>query len=173
MKGIAARSKVLARSLASRLTGFSIPIFGVQWNPPIDERKVVRRLIRALEDRRVLFVPLNLEEPRQVTDSVLEIRGLLTTALQDVPDDSAAAGPLRAMRAACRRFLEEPRPEFPHVSRRRLRPDHDRDEAGPSFFVALGELRATFGLHVATLACGYGIDVEEELASILPPVDQP
>jgi hypothetical protein len=173
VKGIAARGKVLARALASRFTGFSIPIFGVQWNPPVDERKVVRKLIRAVEDRRVLFVPMYLEQPSQVTASVLEIRGLLTSALQDIPDDSAAAAPLRAMRAACRRFLEEPRPDFPHLSHRHWRPDHGRDDGGPAFFVSLGELRATFGFYVATLACGYGIDVEEELASIMPPVDQP
>jgi len=33
---------------------------------------------------------------------------------------------------------------------------------------ALGELRGTFGIHVARLAAQYGLDIEDELASILP-----
>ena len=36
------------------------------------------------------------------------------------------------------------------------------------FFAALGSLRATFGTLIAVIAVHYQIDVEEELASILP-----
>jgi hypothetical protein len=36
----------------------------------------------------------------------------------------------------------------------------------------LGELRAVFGIQIAQLAVKYGIDVEEELASILPIEDK-
>jgi hypothetical protein len=39
-------------------------------------------------------------------------------------------------------------------------------------FAALGELRAIFGVQIAQLAVKYGIDVEEELASILPIEDK-
>jgi hypothetical protein len=39
-------------------------------------------------------------------------------------------------------------------------------------FTALGELRAIFGIHIAQLAVKYGIDVEYELASILPIEDE-
>ncbi|WP_189502370.1 hypothetical protein [Mesorhizobium sp. M00.F.Ca.ET.216.01.1.1] len=35
-------------------------------------------------------------------------------------------------------------------------------------FVALGELRATFGLQLSALAAEFEIDVEEDLASIFP-----
>jgi hypothetical protein len=34
---------------------------------------------------------------------------------------------------------------------------------------ALGELRAVFGIHVAQLSAKFGIDIEDSLASILPP----
>jgi len=37
--------------------------------------------------------------------------------------------------------------------------------------MALGELRSSFGLSVASLAVQYGIDVEDELATILPAED--
>jgi hypothetical protein len=36
------------------------------------------------------------------------------------------------------------------------------------FIDALGELRAVFGVHVAQLSAKFGIDVEDDLASILP-----
>ena len=36
------------------------------------------------------------------------------------------------------------------------------------FDQSLGELRGVFGLHVAQLAVRYGIDVPDELATILP-----
>ena len=38
-----------------------------------------------------------------------------------------------------------------------------------SFFAALGELRATFGICLAQICVRYGIDVEEQLSSMLPP----
>lgn len=117
-------------------------------------------------DRRVLFVPYHLEVVSQVTSSVLRIRELLTETLQALPETARAAGSVRAMRAACRRFLEEPHPDFrnlpPHYGSGRF----GDEEGSPPFFVALGELRATFGTHVAALAYQYGVDVEGELASI-------
>ena len=39
------------------------------------------------------------------------------------------------------------------------------------FNQALGELRGVFGVHVGILAAKYGLDVESELASILPEED--
>lgn len=37
---------------------------------------------------------------------------------------------------------------------------------------ALGELRGVFGVHLARLAVAYGIDVEDDLGSILPGEDE-
>jgi hypothetical protein len=34
---------------------------------------------------------------------------------------------------------------------------------------AIGELRGVFGVHLALVAARYGVDVEEDLATILPP----
>lgn len=47
---------------------------------------------------------------------------------------------------------------------------HDRGERTLTLghFVALGELRATFGLQLSALAAEFEIDVEEDLASIFP-----
>lgn len=167
-KGLIAKGK----SLAGRLTGFSVPVFGVQWTPPADERNIIRRLLQALEDRRVLFVPYTLEVPEEVTSSILRVRELLTQTLQELPDNSAACGSIRAMRAACRKFQDEPRPNYRNVHPRHHGDWGCREDFSPGFFVALGELRASFGTHIAALACQYGIDVEDDLASILPAIDE-
>jgi hypothetical protein len=169
-RNLVGKGKVAAKSLAHRLTGFSLPFFGVSWAPPADERDVVRRFLTALEDRRVLFVPYHLEVVSQVTTSVLQIRESLTEALQTLSPDSAAVGSIRAMRAACRRFLEEPPLDFRNLPGQ-FRGRHG-DDGEPGFFVALGELRAIFGTHIAALAYRYDIDLEPELASILPPTDE-
>jgi hypothetical protein len=38
------------------------------------------------------------------------------------------------------------------------------------YLTAMGELRAIFGIHVASLAAKYDLEVEDELASIFPPM---
>ena len=41
-------------------------------------------------------------------------------------------------------------------------------DQGWVFITALGELRGSFGVHVATFAISYGLDMEADLASFLP-----
>lgn len=36
------------------------------------------------------------------------------------------------------------------------------------FMAILGELRGVFGIHVARISAAYGIDVEDDLAAMLP-----
>jgi hypothetical protein len=166
MSGKRGSSRIKFKALARRFKGFSIPIVGggVSWEPPPDEREIVRRLITFLEDRRVLYVAYHIEVVDHVIYSLSQTREELTKALQALPESSDAAPALRAMRVQCRKFLDEQRPNFRSVHPRR--PSHEGD---PEFFVALGELRAIFGMHLATLAYRYKIDVEPELAAIMPP----
>jgi hypothetical protein len=96
--------------------------------------------------------------------SALEIRRFLTTELGDLKDGSELAAPMKSMRAACRKFLNDMHYEFEMRTRPRFGNHYD-------FFMALGELRSSFGLSVASLAVQYGIDVEDELATILPAED--
>jgi hypothetical protein len=152
--------------LARRITGLSTPILGASWKPPAADRDTVRAFIVFLEDRRVLFNPFHLEVEYQVKQSILQIREQCTKAIGVLPDDSFAIPPLRGIRAACHRFLDEP---LTHGSR-----FHQRDfygPEGPEFFTALGEFRATVGAYVARLAVLYKIDLEPELASIVPAED--
>lgn len=148
--------------IASRLTGISCPIFGLSWNPPEAERKIARRVIAFLENRRVLFVPFDYEVPGHCIESVIEMRHFLTSELQALDSDKDIAQSLRAMRAACRKFLDDdPWHGSPrgYVSPRMLES-------------ALGELRGVFGIHIARLAAQNGLDVEDDLAVILPAKDE-
>ena len=143
--------------LASRLTGISIPVFGVSWQPPAPERKIVRNLLIFLEDRRALYTPFAFEMEHQVTASVFEIRTVLKDAIQNLPESSEAIPRIRAMRVACREYLDKSNDL------------NNFDWRHQGFLAHLGRLRTIFGHHIAQLAVIYGIDIEGELAKILPP----
>ena len=154
--------KIPYKKIALSLTGISTPVFGVSWNPPQLERDIVRKLIVFLEDRRALFNPFDIEMPEYVDRSIIEVRHELTATLRTLDENSDISTHLRAMRTACRKFLNQIIPEDRHR--------YGRDQA--EFFAALGELRAIFGIHIAQLCVKYGIDIERELASILPLADR-
>ena len=155
------------KEIASRLTGFSVPVFGVSWNPPEPEIAVARRVLTFLEDRRVLYNPFVHEVADQCIQSVIEIRQFLTNEIGRLGNDSKLCEHLRGIRAACRKFLDGE----PSQPGRILRPGW----GGPhesEFFTRLGELRASIGLHIASIALMHGLDVEGELASALPVPDE-
>jgi hypothetical protein len=151
--------------IVSRLTGFSIPIFGVSWNPPEPDIQKARRVIVFLEDRRVLYTPSEMELPDHCVQSVLDIRRFLTQELASLQPETDLADTLRAMRAACRKFLDKVQGRNGDVVRFGRQPGH---WASWEFNGALGELRGVFGIHLAKLAAQHGLDVEDGLASILP-----
>jgi hypothetical protein len=152
--------------VARRLTGISCPIFGVSWDPGVAKVTSARRVLTYLEDRRVLFVPFEVEMPEHCVDSILDIRRFLTAELGQLDDkDDDVAPHLRAMRASCREFLDRVATldGGPGAFRR---PFYGSQEW--MFNQALGELRGVFGVHVAQLSAKFGIDIEDDLAVILP-----
>jgi len=161
---MAKSAKVSFKHAAERITGISTPIFGVSWNPPEDKRDIVRRLIAFLEDRRTLYADYHAEYGPWVEQSVLEMRRELTNLLKGCPEDDALVGPIRAMRAACRKFLDRMGP--PEGARRIY---YSREAL---MWEALGEMRGSFGLHLARLSAAFGIDIEPGLAAILPVPDE-
>jgi len=154
--------KISFNAIASRITGLNTPIFGINWTPPPDEREQVRSLLTFLEDRRSLYYPEDSEYFPWVTESILEIRKELTNSLRTAPKGSKMVAPMRAMRAACRKFLDHS-PVKPH------RTYGMRDI---NVWTALGELRGVFGVHIASLCVSYGIDPSDELAMMLPIEDK-
>jgi hypothetical protein len=155
--------RVKFKEIVARLTGFSVPVFGVSWNPPPAEVTVARKVLAFLEDRRVLYNPYHMEDPGHCVSSIIEIRQFLTAELGNLTESHALAANLRAMRAACRKFLDAVGVRGDTHGSTRLRLAHDW-----VFMSAIGELRGVIGLHVAALAAQHGLDVEGELASILP-----
>ena len=150
--------------IKSRLTGLSCPVFGLSWNPPESDRTVARRLLRFFEDRRVLYNPSEMEVRKHCVLSVLEIRDKSTSELESLNSEDLI-GPIRALRAACRKFLNsvgDPDDEIVRFGA------HRNHYASWEFNGALGELRGVFGVHVAQLAAKYGLDVEDDLSKILP-----
>lgn len=154
------------RDLKSRLTGLSIAgIGGASWKPQEPDREIARRVLVFLEDRRVLYAPFECELPRQCVASVLEIRRFLTQELGAIGDRAKLADNLRAMRAACRQFLDQTGSAAVG------------GEVGPNrggtpewiFNQSLGELRALVGTYVAVLADTFDLAVEDGLAQALPP----
>lgn len=161
--------KTASKFLAKRIAGISAFGFGISWKAPESEREIVRQLITLLEDRRVLYVDGDREIQDYVNRSLHEIRGDLTATLVKLDEGSPAIEAIRLMRAACRDFLTE---NQLGMGRRTISfhdGDPSYDRRAQKFFIDLGRLRAIFGQQLAVLSLLYKIDVEKELASILPP----
>lgn len=164
MRSLFRRSGKVTAATARRVTGISTPFGGLQWaDPGPTEREIVRGFVVFLEDRRVLYNPFDLEVPSQVDHSVHEVRHQCTETLQRLGENAFAAVPIRAIRAACRRFHDDQSEEFRFFDQRW----HHHD-GSPGFFVALGAFRAVVGQQVALLAAHYDLDIEGDLASVLP-----
>ena len=161
------RAKVQSQSLANRLAGVSILGFGASWKAPEPDRVVVRDVITELEDKRALYSQAVWEEPHHVVQSILKIREVLTNGLKRVSDKSPAKDSIRIMRATCRDFLTQSSTKKIGDRSGMLRLDGMWEQE--EFFIGLGRLRSIFGQQLAILGYLYGIDIEEQLAAILPP----
>lgn len=151
--------------IANRLTGISTPITGVSWQPTGSETAAARRVVAFLEDRRVLYNPGEMEVPEHCVGSVLQIRRFLTEEIGKLGDKSELRASLGAMRAACRKFLNVVGGEDSEIVLHARMPGH---YASWTFYGALGEMRGTFGVHLARVAAMFRLDVEDDLATILP-----
>jgi len=158
------------REVANRMRGFSAGVgpisIGAEWEPPARERDIAQRVITFLEDRRVLFNPYCLEDGGHCIQSVLDIRRFLTDTLQDLANEPGLPQQLRVLRGACREFLDKVQPCRSGRGHHALY--HGGQEA-QYFFIALGELRRTFGVHLGLIATRYQLGLEGDLARILPP----
>ena len=155
--------------IANRLTGISTPLGGVSWQATELEVSAARRVVSFLEDRRVLYAPDEMEVPSHCVHSVMDIRRFLSSELGKLDAGSEFAASLRAMRAACRKFLERVGVDGREAVLYANRHGH---WASWTFYSALGELRGTFGVHLARIAARFRLDIEDNRAAILPAKDQ-
>jgi hypothetical protein len=165
------------KEIASRINGISCPIFGVSWTPAKADVTVARGVIDFLEDRRVLYYPSEVESPEHCVASVLDIRRHMTDLLVQGQIAGELSGHLRAMRAACRTFLDGQgftgsEGEMNSLIETRRRKGSHMGLQDYLLNQALGELRAGFGIHLAQIAIKYGLDVDPPLDTILPSPDE-
>ncbi len=150
--------------IMNRLTGISCPAFGISWNPEESERDIARRIIIYLEEKRVLYSPYELETIYSVIHSVIDIRNMLTNEIPKMKKNGQLEEYARAMRSACNKFLS------------RCKDDDDfRAHASIQgnicnwiFLSAIGELRGVFGIMIGQIVKAYGVEIEEQLAEIIP-----
>ena len=147
------RRRLHRRKTNPRLTGVSL--WGVEWDYKPREREVIRRLVVYLEDRRVLYDSLWIENRGHAYQSIIEIRQRLTSVISELGENSPAVSGLRVMRSECRRFLEHR--------------GHADSMAASDFDLGLGQLRGLFGMVIRDLTAFYGIEVEGDLSQIFPP----
>jgi hypothetical protein len=159
---------LMFKDLASKLTGFSTPFFGISWQPPETERKIANSVVIFLEDRRVLYNPTEMELPYRCMSSINEIRHFFTETLAELNQKSELAKNLKTMRAACRKFLDTTQ----SLDNGRVLSLSHTSYNGWIFLSALGELRGTFGMCLSQIVLAYGLNVEEDLATILPASDE-
>jgi hypothetical protein len=154
----------------SRITGFSIPVLGLEWQPPVRERDVAAKALTYIESRNVLNVSFEKEEsPKRTYYDAEKIRDELTEVMQEVSRDTDVFRQLDALRVACsifrRRLREGKLEEYSHSS---PIPDEVRKA---QFLQALGGYRDACGRQILALCVTYRINVPANLASCLPPSD--
>lgn len=158
--------------LAARINGISTPFGGVSWVPAVADRDVARKVITFVEDRRVLFSTYSDEVPAECVRSVDEIRKFLTETIGQGQIADRLEEPLRAARRYCRQFISrvggsEADVPLDHRDRHLYRDGHWHMH-DYYFGQALGELRAGVCLQIARIAVAHDLNVEDELANVLP-----
>lgn len=143
-------------------TGVGAFGFSLNWEKVPGDKEVARRVVTFLEDRRLLFGDRHCEDELHCVRSAIEIRQFLTDELAKAKPGKSLEQSLRAMRIAMRAFVEAAGPNA-------VKFGYHHGHMTDPFSLALGELRSLVGLHLEVIANQYGIDIEPDLAQILPP----
>jgi hypothetical protein len=151
--------------VVARTVGLGCPIFDLTWFPEETDIAVAGDVIHFLEREWVLYGPSESEQPDHCVESALKIGGYLHRTIAGLEGDTELRASLRAMRAACAKFLTTVEHTTGKIVPFAAQTNH---YASWVFNAALGELRGVFGVHIARVAALHGLDVEDALASILP-----
>lgn len=141
-----------------RLTGVSTSIVGIQWEYNDGDREVVRRVLNALEDRRVLFRQYGAESPKHCVMSAIQIREILTDEINTRGISDSLELALKDLRAVFTAFTDAMDGE-------------DGKGSGLNMFVftaALATLRSLVGERLSVLCTDYNIEIVGRLRQIVP-----
>lgn len=146
-----------------RLVGLSIgQLGGPQWEYKDDDREIARRVLNTLGDRRLLWRDFSLEIEEHCVSSANEIRRQLGDHLDNPEIGHDLAVKIRLMQKLFRDFVSEVGPSGDEWGRRMT------PIATDPLSVALGRLRGLMGVQIGILAAKYGLEVSDELATIVP-----
>ena len=95
---------------------------------------------------------------------MIEIKNKLTNELCDITEGSELDGYVRAMRNACNTFLSKCPVDKPN----KCKYCHSGTIENMVFTIALGQMRESFGIMIGQISKAFGIDVEDNLAQIIP-----
>lgn len=143
-----------------RITGFGLGSLSLQWEYVEVNRDVVRRIVTALEDARVLYDPDNREDVEFCRLSADKIRGLLTLEIPNVKEGGDVERAFKKMRQAARDFVSAAGPHSANFMA-----DFEY------FHRCLTALRVGILDELSWLTAGFDIKVDEPLASYVPVVD--
>lgn len=146
---------------------FTILGLGLRWDRTPGDEAVARSVVIFLEDRRLLFGERHVEDEAHCVASALACRSFLTSQISAAIPDEPLEVTLKAMRAAFRQFVERAGPRGQNFYHRGSMYETD------PFSLALGDLRSRVGEQLARIAWRYEIEIDDDLARILPPEDEP
>jgi hypothetical protein len=150
-----------------QVTSLSIgPFFTITWSVEPSDAQHAQTVISELENRRVLWGARNSGDELHCLESAKELRGFLHNLLttSGLIHSNNLRSSLGAMRAACLYFDTA-------GGNNGINFTHPKPDLVQPFSLALGELRSRFGTQVELLAYHYKLEIDENLAKILPPSD--
>lgn len=100
----------------------------------------------------------------QCIASVIKIKEYLSSELPAIDDDSELNAYIRSMRKSCNKFLNC----FPQNEQDKCSYCKRGNQEYWYFVSKVGELRGVFGTMIGQVAKSYGLDVEDDLAQIIP-----
>jgi hypothetical protein len=170
-----------AGAMAFKPKAFQFFGFGLEWEITRNQQSVAQEVVNYLQDARILLNPRALEDPSHCIVSALRARDFLAVQINKAKPGKALYRNLQGMQAAFCRFVDaggvngENFEQFFDLQYRRLAHRYtvlkkiNRREPPDSLGLALGELRASIGGHLAVIVERYDIEMSDTLAAILPP----
>lgn len=125
------------------------------------EAQAVAGLVSMLEGNAVFSHGMQPEEQERCYRAIGELRRRAGDTQKLLPEDAAAVPLLVAMRAACRKYIDESEAWDRKAGRRFAMPTF-------GFYQLLGGLREVIGLYVWRLCEVYDLEIEGRLAAFFP-----